>query len=123
MDYYKSTEIYESTENYYDNIKSNTTVERLDGIYTIIMNAFKFGMNDIIYKSIIDWRWIDTLCIFSCDDKLIKILKRAKKHKDFIAYKNYSEGKEHNFNVYGNIRDICEIHDKFNIIDLFEPDV
>jgi hypothetical protein len=122
MNYDNVGEIYESTRIYYINIKSNMTQERIDGIYTIIMNALNFKMDDVVYKMIIDWKWIDTLCIFSSDDRLIEILNQSKKYRDFVVhYKNFNESKEYNFIVYDNIRDIYDIHEKYHIIDLFEP--
>lgn len=96
--------------------KEKISNERISGIHTIIMTALECNMTDVIYNTIITWKWFNAVCQTESADDLIELLNQSKKCEDFDIYTDWNNPKK--FNVYDNMRDIIEMNNRFDVLDM-----
>lgn len=67
-------------------IDEKFSLKRIERIHNMLLNALKFELDDVIYNMILEWNWIDVLCLELNANDLLKIMALAKKYKDFNYY-------------------------------------
>lgn len=101
-------ECYENYE------KGKCSEKRIQGMHQMLLNALDFELNDVIFNMIVEWRFVDVLCVELKADDLLQILIKAKKYENFQFCPNFNQFQE--FDVYDNIYDCLQIYDRVDVM-------